>query len=275
MISFSIPSPSINGFHLGPFYVHFYALIILIALIIAWNFGLKRFIRKGGTQDQFEVVMFFTVIVGIIGARAYHVITDHQLYFGPGRNPWDALKIWNGGLGIWGAVGFGALGAAWICKKKNVSFADLADSVAPFILLGQGIGRLGNWFNQELYGGPTNLPWGLEISPAYRPTQLIDVATFHPTFLYELLWNLLGVALLLWAERKFRLTGGKLFVSYVAFYTFGRFWLELVRIDPANRFAGFRVNSYVSLVVFLAAVILLIVMVKKNRAEHSTESCQS
>ena len=201
----SIPSPGWSGFHLGPLTIHAYALCILTGIVAGWWLSSKRFVARGGSAEVFESIIGVAVLAGIVGARVYHVITDHQLYFGPGRNPIEALYIWNGGLGIWGAVAGGAL-AAWImCRRHGVSFPTLADAAAPGLLMAQAIGRLGNWFNQELFGRPTDLPWALRIDPSHRPDGYAQVATYHPTFLYELLWNACGVAVLLWAEQRFRL----------------------------------------------------------------------
>lgn len=257
MIALAIPSPSWSGFDVGPITIHAYALCLLTGIIVAWAWSKRRFVARGGSGDTFEEIMLVTVVFGVVGARLYHVITDHQLYFGPGRNPWDALAIWKGGLGIWGAVGVGALAAYLMCRRKGVVFSGLADCVAPTLLAAQGIGRLGNWFNQELFGRPTTLPWGLEIDAAHRPTGFEQYATFHPTFLYEMIWNFVGAAVLLWLERRWgeRLKPGQLFAAYVVWYTLGRFWIEALRIDPANHVGGWRINSFTSVAVFAAGLV--------------------
>jgi prolipoprotein diacylglyceryl transferase len=195
---------------------------------------------------------------GLVGGRLYHVVTDHQLYFGEGRNPIDALKIWNGGLGIWGAIALGAVGA-WIgCRRMGVPLPAWADAVAPGIALAQACGRWGNWFNQELFGRPTTLPWGLEIDYAHRPVTTQDLATYHPTFLYESLWCI-GVAILvIWADRRFHLGHGRVFALYVAAYTVGRFWIEYLRVDPAHTILGLRLNDWMSMVVFVGAATSLV-----------------
>jgi prolipoprotein diacylglyceryl transferase len=198
-------------------------------------------------------------LFGLVGARLYHVATDWQLYFADGANPWRALAIWEGGLGIWGGVALGALGA-WIgCRSKGISLPAMADTVAPFIVLAQAIGRWGNWFNQELFGGPTTLPWGLEIAPGFRPEGYERFATFHPTFLYESLWDIGVCLVLLWAIRKFALGHGRGFALYVALYTLGRGWIEYMRIDPVNHVLGLRLNVWTSILVFLAAVVYIVV----------------
>lgn len=254
----NIPSPSISAFHLGPLTVHIYALCLLTGIIAGIWLGEKRALARGADKEKFENIMLWSVLAGIVGARLYHVITDHQLYFGPGRNPVDALKIWNGGLGIWGGVAGGAIAAALLCRRYRYDFGTLADVLAPSLLFGQGIGRLGNWFNQELFGRPTTLPWALEIDPAHRPYGYESYATFHPTFLYEMVWNITGGFLLLWAERRFHLGRGRLFCLYAMYYTFGRFFIEAVRIDPANTVGGFRINNWVSLLVFVVALVVFL-----------------
>jgi prolipoprotein diacylglyceryl transferase len=192
------------------------------------------------------------------------VITDYQLYFGAGRNPVDALKIWQGGLGVWGAVAGGVLGAYLVARRRRIVFPALLDAAAPAIVVAQAIGRLGNWFNQELFGRPTSLPWSLQIDPAFRPLGYAQYPTFHPTFLYEMVWNLLVAVALVLLDRKFRLGHGKVFALYVIFYTLGRFWIEALRIDQVNEIGGFRLNNYTSLIVFLAALGWFLWLVKNR-----------
>ncbi|AJQ90721.1 prolipoprotein diacylglyceryl transferase [Propionibacterium freudenreichii] len=253
-----IPSPPISSFSLGPLTIHFYALCILAGIVVAAVLGNRRLARQGATREQFESMLLWVVVIGIIGARAYHVITDHELYFGPGRHPIDALKIWNGGLGIWGGVAAGAL-TAWVwCRRNGMRFGVVADALAPAVIFAQALGRLGNWFNQELFGRPTTLPWGLLIDPEHRPVGYEQFATFHPTFLYELIWDVLGGFLLLWLGRRFAMGRGKLFTCYVMYYCLGRFFIEALRIDPANTIGGFRINNYTSAIVFVLATILFI-----------------
>ena len=254
MTLLNIPSPSISQFSIGPLTIHIYALCILVGIALAWWLGGRRVRERGGNQDEFETITLMAVIMGIIGARIYHVITDYQLYFGPGRNPVDALKIWNGGLGIWGAIMLGGATVWLLTKRKRIDTGAFADAMAPGIIFAQGIGRLGNWFNQELFGRPTTLPWGLEIDAAHRPAGYESFATFHPTFLYELIWNVIGGFVLIWAEKRFKLGHGRVFWLYVVWYTFGRFFIEAVRIDPVNTIGGFRVNNYVSVITFVIAL---------------------
>ena len=265
----SIPSPSQNVWYLGPFPLRAYALCIIAGILVGMVIATRRWRARGGTADALEMVVVVAVPCGIIGARLYHVITDYELYFGPGRHPVDALKIWHGGLGIWGAVALGAVGGWLVARRREIRFPALLDAVAPGIAVAQAIGRLGNWFNQELFGRPTALPWGLEIAPQYRPEGYAAFATFHPTFLYELLWDL-GVALVLvLVDRRFRLGHGKVFALYVVLYTAGRFWIEALRIDAVNEIGGFRLNNYTSGIVFVGALLVLLWLVR-NRPGRET-----
>jgi prolipoprotein diacylglyceryl transferase len=283
----AIPSPAQGVWYVGPIALRAYAICIIIGIIVAVWWGNKRFVARGGRPGRVTDISVFAVPFGIIGGRIYHVITDNQLYFGEGKNPWNALAIWNGGLGIWGAIAFGAVGA-WIgCRYYKVPLAAYADSVAPGIAVAQAIGRLGNWFNQELFGSATDVPWGLEVFvrtpggvagaiPADGicefPTDYVKAApellcgTYQPTFLYEILWNC-GVALVVvLADKRFRLGGGRAFAVYVAGYTLGRTWIEMLRIDPANHIFGLRINVFTSVIVFLGAVAFLIL--RRNRGRE-------
>ncbi|MDQ7993519.1 MAG: prolipoprotein diacylglyceryl transferase, partial [Propionicimonas sp.] len=256
-------SPPISSFSLGPVTIRFYALCLITGIIAAWWLGLRRWRERGGTQETFETVMLWAIPIGIVGARAYHVATHLGDYFGPGINPWSALFIWEGGIAIYGAIGAGTIAAWVVCRRRGARFAALADSVAPGIALGQAIGRFGNWFNQELYGWPTDLPWGLEIDPQHRLPGLEQYATFHPTFLYEMLWNLLVVAILLWADRRFRMGRGKVFALYVALYGFGRFFTEGMRTDFSyDTFGPIRFNQFVALLICLAGVLVLALLIR-------------
>ncbi|MBN9109758.1 MAG: prolipoprotein diacylglyceryl transferase [Pseudonocardia sp.] len=258
MVLAYIPSPPQGVWHLGPLPIRAYALCILLGIAVAVWWTRRRWVARGGAADDVLDVAIWAVPFGIVGGRLYHVISDPELYFAPGREPIRALYIWDGGLGIWGAVALGALGA-WIgCRRRGIRLADFADAMAPPLVLAQAIGRWGNYFNQELFGGPTTLPWGLEIDPAHRPPDTPDIAMYQPTFLYESLWDV-GVALLLvWAERRFGLRRGRLFALYVAAYTAGRAWVEALRVDHANHVLGLRLNDWTSLVVFLGALVFLI-----------------
>ena len=272
-----LPSPDRGVWYLGPIPIRAYALCIIAGIVVAVLWGERRFVARGGAPGAVVDIAVWAVPFGLVGGRLYHVATDWHTYFGPGGNPIDALKIWQGGLGIWGAVALGAVGA-WIgCRRRGIPLPAFADAVAPGIVVAQAIGRVGNWFNQELYGAPTTVPWALEIyrrvDPATgAPDPLGGVALdhtpveiVHPTFLYELIWNLLVAALVVWADRRFRLGHGRAFALYVAGYTAGRFVIEQMRTDPATRVLGdLRINVVVSAVVFVGAV-FYVLLAKKGR----------
>ncbi|MGL5405557.1 MAG: prolipoprotein diacylglyceryl transferase [Propionibacteriaceae bacterium] len=253
-MTFTIPVPPFSGFSLGPLTIHMYAICIIIGIFSALWLVRKRFVSRGGKDEHLDTVTIWTIFFGIIGARLYHVITDYQLYFGAGRHPIEALKIWNGGLGIWGAIALGAVGVFVASRRKGLRFWALLDVLAPGALLAQGIGRVGNWFNQELYGRPLNSWWALTIDADHRLPQYADIATYHPTFAYEMLWNLAGVALLLVLDRRFRLRHGQMFWGYVLVYTMGRTWIEHLRIDTVNRIGGFRLNEYTSWIILTVSI---------------------
>lgn len=259
-----LPSPPQGVWEIGPFPLRAYAICIIIGIIVAIWWGEKRWQARGGEAGTVLDVAVFAVPFGLIGGRLYHVATDWQKYFGADGNPMDALKIYQGGLGIWGAVFFGAIGAWIACRIYKIPLPALGDAVAPAILLAQAIGRLGNYFNQELYGRETDLPWGLEIYLRFDDSGRLDMmngvssgevhSIVHPTFLYELIWNVLVVVALVLIDRRFRIGHGRLFALYVAGYCFGRFFVELMRDDEATQIAGIRINSFTSGLVFLAAV---------------------
>jgi prolipoprotein diacylglyceryl transferase len=252
----SIPSPGQGVWYLGPLPIRGYALSIILGIVVAVWLGERRLQARGGKPGQVQDIAIFAVPFGIIGGRLYHVATDYEKYFGPGQDPITALYVWRGGLGIWGAVALGALGA-WIgARRSGVRFAPLADALAPGIVLAQAIGRWGNWFNQELFGRPTDLPWALEIDAEHRPAGYEDSATFHPAFLYEFVWNIGVAGLVLWADRRFKLGHGRAFALYVAGYCVGRGWIEALRIDPvqADDVFGLRLNVWTSIVLFTLSV---------------------
>ena len=253
-----IPSPSSGEISLGPIPLRGYAFCIIVGVFVAVWLGGKRWVARGGQPGTVADIAVWAVPFGLVGGRLYHVVTDYQLYFGEGRNWVDAVKIWEGGLGIWGAIALGAVGA-WIgCRRRGIPLPAYADAIAPGIAIAQAIGRWGNWFNQELYGRPTDLPWAVKIDNG------IDTGTFHPTFLYESLWCV-GVALLvIWADRRFTLGHGRAFALYVAAYTVGRFWIEYLRIDEAHEFWGLRLNNWTSIVVFLGAVAAIVVSARRR-----------
>ncbi|HEY5184024.1 MAG TPA: prolipoprotein diacylglyceryl transferase [Actinomycetes bacterium] len=281
-----IPSPSQGVWHLGPIPIRAYALCIITGIIVAIWMGERRYVARGGSPGTVADVAVWAVPFGIIGGRLYHLITSWQPYFGAGGHPLNAFKIWNGGLGIWGAVALGGVGAWIACRRMGIPLAPLADAIAPGILVAQAIGRWGNWFNQELFGRPTTLPWGLEIDLAHRPVGYEQYATFHPTFLYESLWMLVVAAFLLWADKRFRMGHGRVFGLYVALYTVGRIWWELLRIDDANHILGLRVNVWVAVLVCAGSIVWLVRSARRHpgredvvdprvgRSEHDQEQEQ-
>jgi prolipoprotein diacylglyceryl transferase len=259
LIQLSIPSPSTGVIYLGPLPLRAYSLFIILGIFVAIWLGNKRWIAKGGKPGQVSDVAIFAVPFGIIGGRIYHVATDWEKYFGSGQNWIDALKIWNGGLGIWGAILFGGVGA-WIgCKYYKIYLPPFADAIAPGIIFAQAIGRLGNYFNQELFGRPTDLAWGLEIAEKFRPQGFESFATFHPTFLYEIIWNVLIGFGLIYLDRKYKIGHGRLFALYVSLYSLGRLFIENLRIDEARLILGFRFNVFTSLVVIVGGLIYFVI----------------
>ncbi|MFG1855965.1 prolipoprotein diacylglyceryl transferase [Actinomadura geliboluensis] len=262
----SIPSPSQGVWELGPVPIRAYALMIILGIVAAVWLGERRWAAKGGTPGVIVDVAVWAVPFGLVGGRLYHVITDYQRYFGEDGDPVRALEIWKGGLGIWGAVALGAVGAVIGCRRRGISALALADAVAPGIALAQAIGRWGNYWNQELYGRPLDAFWALEIDENHRPMldggpaldpKYADVATYHPTFLYESLWCVGVAVLVIWAGRRYKLTHGRAFALYVAAYTVGRGWIEALRIDDAHHVLGLRLNDWTSIVLFIGAVAYL------------------
>ncbi len=267
-----IPSPSQGVWHLAFLPIRAYALAIMAGIVVALVLTRRRWVARGGDADTVLEIVFWAVPFGIVGGRIYHLITSPDAYFGPGGDPWRAFAIWEGGLGIWGAIALGAVGA-WIgARKQGVSFVVFADVVAPALLVAQAIGRLGNWFNQELFGGPTTLPWGLRISPESPtfPAGYPAATLFHPTFLYELLWNLAAAAFIIWLERRFRLGHGRVFWAYVMTYTLGRVWIEYLRIDTAHTFLGLRLNVWTSIVVGLGALVAFVLVGRRHPGRETT-----
>ncbi len=258
----SIPSPPISQFHLGPLTIHIYALCLLTGMALAWWLGLRRWSARGGRPETFETIVLWAIPCGIVGARIYHVLTHWEDYFAPGRNPWSAFFIWEGGIAIFGSLIGGAIGALIACKLTGAKMTAFADVLAPGLILAQAVGRFGNWFNQELFGGPDDGPLGLEIDPAHRPAEYADVPTFQPTFLYEMSWNLVGGLLLLWLDRKFKLGWGKLFSLYMVVYGTGRFWIEGIRTDFSYMVGPLRTNQVTALLIALAGLALFAVLAK-------------
>jgi prolipoprotein diacylglyceryl transferase len=266
----TIPSPTHSVWHLGPLPIRAYALCIVAGIVVALWLTARRWRARGGTSEDVWDVAGWAVVSGILGGRIYHVCTDPELYFGAGKHPIDAVKIWDGGLGIWGAIALGGIGA-WIgCRRKNMSIVVFADAAVPGVVLAQGIGRWGNWFNNELFGSPTSLPWKLQVhcmdstghamlggtNGDYVCSAGSSVAGyFQPTFLYESLWDIALGLLLLYIDRRRRLGRGNVAALYAMGYTAGRAWIEALRTDHANHFYGVRLNDWTALVVFLIAFI--------------------
>ncbi len=247
----SIPSPSSNGINLGPFEIHAYGLMYALAVTAAILIVRRRWRNLGGDPDLVYDVAIWGFPAGLVGGRIYFDITSFSemphTWYGP-------FAVWDGGLGIWGGIALGAAVGIWRVHRAGVSVPDFMDATAPALLVAQSIGRVGNYFNQELFGGPTSLPWGLEISPAHRPEGYLHYATFQPTFLYEIIWNLALAAFLVWLghHRKIRPPG--LFALYVAGYSAFRIFEESLRVDPAHHFLGERLNFWVAIVLVLVGV---------------------
>jgi prolipoprotein diacylglyceryl transferase len=265
-----IPSPSSGALHIGPLQLRAYGLCIALGVWAAVALCARRFRARGGDPALITVIAVWAVPAGIIGARIYHVITDYELYFSKGGHPLNALKIWDGGLGIWGGIAAGVLVGVWVGHRHHASAGLLMDCAAPALPLAQAIGRWGNWWNQELFGRPTKLPWALKISPSHRPLQYARYSTFHPTFLYESLWDLCVVGIVLLVERRFALRRGSLLAVYAAAYTFGRFFTEYERVDFAHKIGPLRLNDWTSVIVFVASLTVLVVMNRGGRRTPDT-----
>ncbi|MDO4243875.1 MAG: prolipoprotein diacylglyceryl transferase [Actinomyces sp.] len=255
----SIPSPSQSVWYLGPVPLRAYALCMLAGIAVAVWWTDRRYRRAGGPQDTVLDLALVSVPVGIVGARLYHVLSSPERYFGPEGDLWLIPRIWEGGLGVWGGIAAGAAACAWLLRRRGLRVAPFADAAAPTVLVAQAIGRLGNYFNQELFGGPTTLPWGLEIDAAHLPLGYAPGTLFHPTFLYEALWNLFGALVLLGLGRRLTrdggVSGGRLMWAYLMVYTSGRVWIEYLRVDDAQVVAGLRLNVWTSLVIFLVGLV--------------------
>jgi phosphatidylglycerol---prolipoprotein diacylglyceryl transferase len=259
----SIPSPHSGIVNVGPLHIHLYGLTLLVAILACVWLTSRRWKAMGGDPDLVIRVAVWGVAFGVIGARAYHDLTSWSEVPTP---KWKGIfEVWEGGLGVWGGILLGTLAGWVVVRRAGERFAPFMDAAAPGLLLAQGIGRIGNWWNQELFGKPTSLPWGLKIDVEHRPAQYINDETFHPTFLYELIWDLVGVVLLIWVGRRFRIRPPGLFCLYVAYYCFGRFFEELLRVDPAHHFGGLRLNAWVSIVLFVIASVAFVWIQRRGR----------
>ena len=266
----SIPSPEISFIDIGPLRIHFYALFILTGIFLATLLANFRLKRRGAENWVILDIAIWAVPFGIVGGRIFHVITHPSDYFFPGADLLAPFRIWEGGMAIFGAVLLGALGV-WIgAKQAGLRFWSGADAIAPGLLLAQAIGRLGNYFNNELFGQPTDLPWGLEISPSNQafPVGLPEGTLFHPTFLYEMLWNLLGVAFLLVLDARLKLRWGRLFALYLMIYSFGRGWIETIRIDPSEIVLGLRINVWSAIFAFTVGFVLFVWQGRKHPGDE-------
>ena len=254
MVAF-IPSPSSGVVHAGPLTIHMYGLMLLLAIAACvWLTG-KRWVARGGDWDLIFRCTVWGVAAGIVGARLYHDITSWNEV---PNHWWGPFAVWEGGLGVWGGIGLGVVVGAVIVHRSGNSVRVMMDCIAPGLLLAQGIGRIGNWWNQELFGKPTTLPWGLKIDSIHRPLGYESYATFHPTFLYELIWDFAGVAVLLLVDRRFKIKPPALFALYVAIYTSFRMLEETLRIDPSHHFLGMRLNFWVSLTLFVGSTVFFV-----------------
>ena len=268
MILASFPSPGRSVWDLGPIPLRAYALCIIVGIIAAIWMGERRWVARGGKNGTVSDVAVWAVIFGLVGGRLYHVITDNELYFRSGRDPWRAFYVWEGGLGIWGAVALGGLGAWIACRRRGIKLPPFADAVVPGIAVAQGLGRWGNYFNQELFGRPTTLPWAVQIDPD-RPSTVPGATTYHPTFLYESLWDLALAAVLIYVDRRYRMGRGRVFALYVMGYCVGRVWIESLRIDSANHILGLRLNIWTSIIVFAGALVYF--LLHKGPREREVE----
>ncbi len=272
----SIPSPTVGAIHLGPVKIQMYAICILTGVIFAiWLSG-KRLVARGGAPGEILDLAVWAVPFGLIGGRLYHIFTTPEPYFGKDGHLIDIFKVWNGGLGIWGAIALGAVGAYIGARKAKLRMSVVADAMAPGIIIAQGIGRVGNYFNNELYGGPTSLPWKLEIydydltkGEAIRDAAGNPVVKgyYQPTFLYELIWDVAIGCVLLWVDKKYKLGRGRVFALYVALYCLGRLGVEKLRTDEAEIILGQRLNVWTALIVGLAGLVMF--FVRKGPRETS------
>jgi len=261
----SIPSPSSNS--LGPFQM--YGLMIALGVLAAVELGRRRWRDRGGDPDDLYAIAMYAVPAGLVGARLYHVMTDWRSYEGR----WlDAFKIWQGGLGIPGGIALGVLVGVLVARRRGARLSIILDAVVPALPLAQAIGRLGNWWNQELFGRPSTLPWAVQIDVNHRPPQYeLYYSTFQPTFLYEMLWNLALCGFLLWIDRKRVMRTGNILPLYVGLYFAGRLWIEALRVDTASMIGPFRINIWLSLFGIGGAILVFILRGVRRRATDIEE----
>ena len=259
----SIPSPGTDALRIGPLNVRAYGLLIAVGVLVAVAIARRRWAARGGDPDDISAIALWAVPAGLVGARVYHVITDWELFEGRWLH---VFAVWEGGLGIPGGLIAGVGTGVWVARRRGLPVPALLDVAAPAIPVAQAIGRFGNWFNQELFGRPTGLPWGLEIDPAHRPAAYAQFTTFHPTFLYEALWNLALAAVLVVVESRWTLRRGQLFAGYVAGYAAGRLWVESLRVDPAHEVWGLRINTWVSGIALVAALVTFVALARRPPA---------
>ncbi len=267
----SIPSPPVNHFDIGPLRIQYYALCILLGIVVAVLIANRRLRNRGAERWIVLDFAFWAVLLGIIGARVYHVLTHFNDYFGASANQhWWA--IWEGGIAIFGALIGGAIGVLVASRMSGIRFLSFADAVAPGLLIAQGLGRFGNYFNQELFGTPTTLPWGLQIDPTNPvwPQGLPDGTTFQPTFLYEMIWDFAGAAVIILLERGFHLRWGRAFAVYLIWYGIGRSYTESIRLDPSDVFLGIRTNIWAAWAAILLGLIILIVQARRHKGLENT-----
>jgi prolipoprotein diacylglyceryl transferase len=269
----SIPSPKTGEFHLGPLLVHAYGLLYGVAVVTAVLIARRRWVARGGSAELVDEVALWGFPAGLIGGRIYHVVTSWNEV---PHTWWGPFAVWKGGLGIWGGIALGVIVGLWRVKRRGEDVALFADAAGvPALLVAQSIGRVGNWFNQELFGKPTNLPWGLEISPENRPARYANDPTFHPTFLYEIVWNLSLAAFLVWLGHKRDIRPPGLFALYVAGYSAFRIFEEVLRVDPAHHFLGLRLNLFVAIALTLAGLVWFWASQRRPRRQVSTASSEA
>lgn len=262
----AIPSPETSSWYIGSLAIHAYGIIIVAAMVLAACVAYIRYGRRGGASDLVYEIALWAIPLGLVGGRLWHVFTHPSDYFGEGKNPLTVLYIWQGGMAIFGAVLFGALGAYIAIRRNGQRLGPFADALAPGLMLAQALGRWGNYFNQELFGSATSLPWGLEISDLHLPAGYESGTLFHPTFLYECLWNVIFACLLMWIDRKIKFKAGQVFALYLVFYGLVRFLLEFLRLDVSGQFLGLRTNQWAALACLLLGLVAFVVLGKLGRS---------